>query len=341
MALRSSVVPPSGYNRRAGYREVPLHDGADGSDNLGFPSYAEWLGWPAGRVADLVNTQGRPLVVAWPYEGTRRWYLSYRADASGGAEDYLRVLTRRQAEISRLIFGHGARALLIPLFGSALLERGRDYAVYGLSGLRLLGEDEVFRDLYASGGVRVRFYGDYRGPFERLGLTHIAEFCRNLEAETAANGGPLLLIGLFAEDPYGRLAEISVRFARERGRVPDRRELVELYYGVPVPDLSVYVGYAQHALFDVPLIATGREDLYATLNPSPALSEGQLREILYDHYVWRRLAERDYDELSAEERSTLAARVRLYEGLSLGVGRIDPATRTWAPVLPEDPLRGT
>jgi adenosine tuberculosinyltransferase len=238
-----------------------------------------------------------------------------------------------------MIFEHGAHALLIPLFGTALLERGRDYAIYGLNGLRLLEEDSAFRDLYAS-GVRVRFYGDYAPPFEELGLSEVAELCRNLETQTAFNTGPLLLIGLFAEDPYGRLAELSVRFASGHGRPPDREELVELYYGVPVPDLSLYIGYAQHALFDVPLIATGREDLYATLNPSPAMDERQLREILYDHLVWRRLAEADYDDLSAEERSALVRRVRLYEGLTLGVGRIDSATRTWAPLLPEDPLRG-
>jgi len=43
-------------------------------------------------------------------------------------------------------------------------------------------------------------------------------------------------------------------------------------------------------MFDVPLLATGLEHLYATLNPSPDLTERQLREILYDQLVTRRAA---------------------------------------------------
>ena len=81
---------------------------------------------------------------------------------------------------------------------------------------------------------------------------------------------------------------MSVEFATRRGRPPDRRELIEAYYGLDVPDLSFYLGFAQPALFDVPLVATGQEDLYATLTPSPDLTEAQLREILYDHLVTRR-----------------------------------------------------
>lgn len=237
-----------------------------------------------------------------------------------------------------MFFDHGTRVLLVPLFGNALLERGADYAEYGLSGLRLLGQDAGYREMYDA-GTRLRFYGSYEEPLESLGLSHIVDFCKKLEEDTAAGDGPLLLIGLFAEDPYERLASISIDFAKTNGRPPDRRELIEAYYGVPVSDLSLYIGYAQHSLFDVPLIATGREDLYATLNPSPALTAQQFREILYDHLVTRRTAEVEYDELSVEGRTALASYVDLYDGLSVGLGRVDPLTQTWIPLLPDDPLR--
>jgi adenosine tuberculosinyltransferase len=47
--------------------------------------------------------------------------------------------------------------------------------------------------------------------------------------------------------------------------------LIDAYYGVPVPDRSLYVGFAQPEMYDVPLLTTGLEHLYATLNPSPDL----------------------------------------------------------------------
>jgi hypothetical protein len=143
------------------------------------------------------------------------------------------------------------------------------------------------------------------------------------------------LIGLFADAPYPKLARLSVEFAEKHGRTPDRQELIEAYYGLDVPDLSLYLGFAQPALFDVPLLATGREDLYATLTPSADLTEKQLREILYDHLVTRRIAQdEDYDTLSDEALASLARYYRSYRGSTLGVGRIDPLTGLWNPLPP-------
>ena len=119
------------------------------------------------------------------------------------------------------------------------------------------------------------------------------EVCQDLTAATASGSGPLLLIGHFADSPYEKLAARPAEARRA-------------YYGLPIPDLGLYLGFAQHALFDVPLLATGGEDLYATLAPSPGLTEGQLREILYDHLVERRAPEPDYEELSREALEELA-----------------------------------
>lgn len=76
--------------------------------------------------------------------------------------------------------------------------------------------------------------------------------CARLESSTASGGGPLLLIGLFADDPYPSIARLSAEFAEKHGRPPDREELVRAYYGVRVPDLSLYVGFEQPQMFDVP-----------------------------------------------------------------------------------------
>lgn len=144
----------------------------------------------------------------------------------------------------------------------------------------------------------------------------------------------MLLIGLFADDPYPTIARLSLEFAEREGRPPNRAELIEAYYGLPVPDLSLYVGFAQPEMFDVPLLATGLEHLYATLNPSPDLTERQLREILYDHLVTRRAAPVDYDALSPEAQLELAEYAERRKGSTLGIGHIDPLTGLWRPLLP-------
>jgi len=99
--------------------------------------------------------------------------------------------------------------------------------------------------------------------------------------------------------------------------------------------LSLYLGFAQPEMFDVPLIGTGLEHLYVTLNPSPDLTEIQVREILYDHLVTRRAAPVNYDALSPEAELELAAYNEHCKGKTLGVGRLDTLTGLWKPMLPK------
>jgi hypothetical protein len=182
-------------------------------------------------------------------------------------------------------------------------------------------------------GVRIRFYGDYEEVLDVPTFRPILKACADLTAATASEDGQLLLVGLFADAPYPTIARLSVEFAEKQGHPPNRRELIEAYYGLAVPDLSFYVGFAQPALFDIPLLATGEEDLYATLTPSPDLTEKQLREILYDHLVTRRTPEVDYEALSDDAQAALAQYNEHYAGVTLGIGRIDPLTGIWNPLL--------
>jgi len=297
------------------------------------PSLPEWLQWPTERVARWVEGTGQPVVMGWPFNGTRRWYLSHRRRHPGDDRDYLTTLARRQAELHRMVFAHGVGVMMAPLFGGELLKRGEVYKEYVLGGLSSLAEDEVYREMFDA-GLRVRFYGDYEETLDTPSLHPVLRACESLVSATASGDGPLLMVGLFADEPYPAIARLSVEFAAKHGRTPDRRELIEAYYGIPIPDLSLYLGFLQPQLFDVPLIATGKEDLYYTLNPSPGLTEQQLRGILHDHLVTRREPEINYGELSGEAQGALAAYNERFSGVTLGVGRIDPLTGTWLPALP-------
>jgi adenosine tuberculosinyltransferase len=296
------------------------------------PELAEWLSWPSGRIAQWITDRGRPIVMGWPFNGTRRWYLIHRRE-NPEADDYLTTIIRRQAELHRMVFAHGVSVVVAPGFGTELLTRGSTYTNYILGGLLQLADDAVYQEMFAA-GIRIRFYGDYEEVLDTPSLRPLLRACARLTAATESKEGPLLLIGLFADTPYQTLARLSVEFARKEGYPPNRQQLIEAYYGLAVPDLSLYLGFAQTSMFDAPLLATGQEDLYATLAPSPSLTERQLREILYDHLVTRPTPEISYEGLSDEAKDALADYNKRYSGATLGIGHIDPLTGIWNPSLP-------
>jgi len=232
-----------------------------------------------------------------------------------------------------MVFDHGVSVLIVPSFGVETLKRGPIYTRYALGGVLQLASDEVYKEMFAA-GVRVRFYGDYKEVLDAPHYRPILEACTDLTETTASGDGPLLLIGLFADRPYSTTARLSVEFAARSGRPPDRRELIEAYYEVMVPDLSLYVGFEQPQMFDVPLLTTGLEHLYVTLNPSPSLTTRQLREILYDHLVTRQALPVDYEALAPEAEAALARYNEHCAGMTLGIGSIDTITGLWRPVLP-------
>lgn len=297
------------------------------------PRLPEWLRWSTGEVAEWVGSQPEPVVVGWPSNGTRRWYMAHRRE-NPDAGDYLSTIIRRQAKFHKMVLEHGVGVLLSPSFGALNLERGARYARYALGGLLQIASDDVYRELF-DGGVRFRFYGDYEEVLDTPEYRPMLEACRGLMDATAGGAGPLILIGLFADSAHDGIARLSVDFARANGRPPNRREQIEAYYGVPVPDLSLYVGYEQPQIFDVPLIATGLEDLYVTLNPTLDVTQGQLREILYDHLITRRTPTVDYEDLSPEARTRLIQYNDRRRGMTLGLGEIDSMTGIWRPVIPQ------
>lgn len=293
------------------------------------PRLEEWLGWPRQAVSGWIRSSPEPLVVGWPFNGTRRWYLLHSLQ-SPSAESYVRTVVREQARHQHLLFELGASAILAPCFGYELLERGGEYTYSVAEAIFEIGKDPINRAMFER-GVRLRFYGDYEQVLDTPRLRPMLDECHKLMERTAGNRGPLLLLGLFADSPHERIARISVDFNQRWGRAPGRQELVREYYGVEVPDLSLYIGFAQPALFDVPLITTGEEDLYATLVPSPEVTEKQLREIIYDHLVLRRVEDADYENFSAEAIERLREYSETRREQTLGMGRIDPLTGMWNP----------
>lgn len=283
----------------------------------------EFLALPKEGVAQIAHERG-PLVCAFPINGTRRWFLlEYPAEMWAAGDfltAYLQASVKRQIELFGMFFEHGIDTLMMPLFGDDLLERGEGYLYMAAAGLRQLAEDPIFLNFYHEHGLRVRFYGDYRRRLKATPYADLADCFDQVTQATAQNNRGRLLLGVFGSDPAERVAELSVDYFNQHHALPDKRTLVTLYYGEYIPPVSLFIGFDRFSAFDMPLVATGSEDLYFSVAPSSYLSERQLRSILFDHLFARKAEEPDYESLSPEAVERMRAFYRSNQDHTLGVG---------------------
>ncbi len=294
---------------------------------------------PLSEVARLVRSAGSKVCV-FPINGTRRWFLmeyplSRQRDM---ASVYCDVAAKRHIELYELFFDHGVDTLLTPIFGPDLLERGEAYAEMATEGLALLATNDDFVEFYNAYQVRVRFYGDYREFFGPTPYAYLVDLFEEATARTLSHDRHQLFFGVCAQSPWETIARLAVQYHTEHGCVPDRRALVEMYYGEYVAPVDLFIGFDKFCVFDMPLVATGNEDLYFTVSPSPYLSERQLREILYDHLYSRRGGEPDYSGMQLDDWKRMKVFYRANIDRTLGVGM--KVGQIWYPlpqvVIPAD-----
>lgn len=287
-------------------------------------------GLSRAEIADLVRSTG-PKTCVFPINGTRRWFLleNPAARRENYAEEYRRVAGGRHLQLYRLLFDHGIHTLLAPIFGPDLLERGEKYSAMATEGLALLAREPDFLRFYRDYGVRVRFYGDYRRFFASSPYAYLPDLFDAVTDETKSHDGCRLFFGVCAHEATETIARLAVQYHAESGHVPTKRTLIELYYGEYVEPVDLFIGFDKFCAFDMPLVATGNEDLYFTVGPSPYLGEQQLREILEDHLYARRGGAQDYTAMDSEDWHYMTAFYRANMGRTLGVG--SRRGRTWYP----------
>ena len=248
----------------------------------------EWLRLDYQELARVVGSRVTTAVVY--LNGTRRWFLSRSRDWS----DYSHVTARAQRAVSQLFFEHGIRALVQPLLGYDLLQRGQDYLVMAVEqGLAELGT-EAYRNWYRDNSIRVSFYGDWPTVLPRLGFSAIAGLMGDVTEETRRNTAHSLLFGVFADESLRQI----VSLAQEDGG-GDR--LLEKYYGQPVSPVGIIVGAGQPAVWDIPLLNTNQASLYFLQAPTFCLNSHTLRNILYDHLFVRVNDDELYYDLPDDE----------------------------------------
>jgi tuberculosinol/isotuberculosinol synthase len=293
---------------------------------------------PTPEVARLVREAG-PRVCVFPINGTRRWFmLEHPAQANtGDMGTYVNVSGQRHIELYELFFDHGIDTLLTPLFGAGLIsERGNEYMELAAQGLLWFVQDQGFANFCDAYDVRVRIYGDSRRCFGGTPYAHVLDGFDQLEQRTATHQRYRLFLGVCADDPTEAVVEMGVRFHTEHGRLPDKREVITIYYGEYVEPVNFFVGFDRPSAFDMPLIATGSEDLYFTVSPSPYLDTRVLRAILYDHLYARRVNEGSYAELSSDDWAFMKAFYRANADGVLGLG--EKRGEIWYPLRQVKPL---
>ncbi|HDQ71993.1 MAG TPA: diterpene synthase [Chloroflexi bacterium] len=295
---------------------------------------------PTIEVAHLVRQAG-PKVCVFPINGTRRWFMLEYPDLAreNFSEAYLEINTQRPIELYKLLFDHGVDTLLTPIFGPDLLERGEAYVAMVAEGMARLGTHPDFLDFYRDYDVRVRFYGDYRKFLEPTPYGYVSSVFEETVEQTRSHDRHRLFFGAFAHDAAETLAQLSVSYYQEHGRIPDKRALVTLYYGEYVPPVDFFIGFDKFSAFDMPLVSTGEEDLYFTVAPSPYLTVQQLRRILHDHIYVRPEADVDYSDLTPEDWSLMRDFYRANLGHTQGIGARKNPAGFWYPLpqvkLPE------
>ncbi len=288
---------------------------------------------PRTQIAQLVQSSG-PRVCVFPINGTRRWFMLEQPAAQDQdfASAYIDVITRRHIALYQLFFEHGLDTLLTPCFGPDLIERGPEYMQMAAEGLARLVRHTDFLAFYQAQGVRVRFYGDYRRYFDATPYAYLSDMFDELTAQTAAHERYRLFFGLFAHDASERIGELAIRHHAQHGCPPDKRALVELYYGEYVGPANLFIGFDRFSAFDMPLIATGNEDLYFTVSPSPYMTERQLRDILYDHLYARHADEPEYEEMTPQDWAMMRDFYHANRECTLGVGKRQGQDGFWYPL---------
>jgi len=292
-----------------------------------------FLNLPTESVARLVR-EGGVNVCVFPINGTRRWFaLEHPQLASGPlGEDYLRITGRRHIELYKLFFDHGIHTLLTPVFGPDILDRGQGYADLLRQGLMWFAQNQDFLGFYDAYDVRVRVYGDTRRCLAGTPYADVLDAYEALARRTVHHDSCRLFFGVCAHDAGRAIADVSVRFHAQHGRLPERHEMVTAFYGEHVEPVDVFIGSDRPAVYDMPLVSTGREDLYFTVNPSPYLDARTLRAILYDHLYARRVRDESYEELSTDDWEAMAEYYAVNRRAVLGLGRGHESGGFWYPM---------
>ncbi|MDJ0753687.1 MAG: hypothetical protein QNJ45_09235 [Ardenticatenaceae bacterium] len=280
-------------------------------------------------IASIVKKQG-PRVCVFALNGTRRWYmLEKQQNSTFDGRQYFEEVTKQLIELCKMIYDHGITTLVMPIISPYLLkERGPEYTQLVIQSLGKLTYGDEYRQFYDNYEVRVGFYGDFEAIGDAATNDHIARQFLQVSAETSSHQKNRLFWGVCGHDATESVATLAVKYFQDHGRVPSKSELIKMYYGEPVSDVDLFISSGKPRAFDMPLISSGRENLYFTVTPSPYLTQDGFRKILHDH-LYNRSGHHDIDV--AVDSNSLRDFYRANKDNIVGVGKINKNWGFWQP----------
>lgn len=295
--------------------------------------FEQFLQLPTADIAERVKATGSKVCV-FPVNGTRRWFMLEHAEKIGNDffEAYMDESIKNHVQLCKMLFDHGIETILAPVFGHELMKRGDEYTKrVGMDGLVRTATDKYYREFFADYKVKVRFYGDYRDVLTGTPYEYALKAIFDVTEATKQNSTFRLYFGVFADEATETIARLAVEHYLANSSIPDREALIRRYYGEDLPPVSLFIGFDKFSIFDMPLLATGEEDLYFSVSPSPYMTERQLRAILYDHIYVRRVPEPDYTKLGKEELDWLRDYYHKHQDEAFGVGKLK--FNLWCPEI--------
>lgn len=268
-------------------------------------SLEEFLQLPTCQVAQLVQDSG-PKVVVFPINGTRRWFILEHGQQEWDDpfSAYMEVASGKYIELFRLFFEHGIETLLTPIIGAEILDTRDSYMQnIGAKGLARLATDQGFLSFYDEYDVRVRFYGDYQKSLARTPYGYVSDLLDNIAQKTKHHKKYRLFFGAFADQMLATefISEFAIRYYIEHGKAPERKAIIEMYYGDSLEKADIFIGFDRFAVFDYPMLNWGDEDLYFTVAPSLYMTQSSLRQIIFDYLYSRQGQTDDYPGMSQQQ----------------------------------------
>ena len=298
-------------------------------------SLEEFLRLPTEEVAKLVRASGSKVVV-FPINGTRRWFaLEYGSESfDDPIKAYMDISGKRHVELYKLFFDHGVDTLLTPVIGPEILATRDAYMQkVGGEGLARLVTHPEFVSFYDEYDVRVRFYGEYHANLAHTPYEYLSDLFDGIAQQTSQHKRFRLFFGAFADNLNSTqvAANYAIESYKKHGMIPDRKAIVEMYYGEYIEKADVFIGFDRLAAFDYPFLNSGGEDLYFTAAPSMYMNAAQLRNILYDCIYTRRALDPDYGDFSPGELQDLRNFYVQSHEYTLGTGEL--LHGIWTPSL--------
>jgi adenosine tuberculosinyltransferase len=287
-------------------------------------TFEQFLQLPTEEVAALVRAGGQKVCV-FPVNGTRRWFLLEHAREirEDFFEAYMHASIENHIDLCSMLFDHGIDIILAPVFGRELMHRGDEYTQrVGIDGLVRTATDQNYRQFFEQYDVRVRFYGDYRDVLTGTPYEYALSSVYEITEATKDNTKFRLYLGVFADEFTDTISRLSVEHYLAQGSIPDKQTLIRKYYGEELPPVSIFIGFDKFSVFDMPLLATGAEDLYFSLSPSPYMTQHQLRAILYDHLFLRPVPKPDYTKMPEDALDWLRDYYHKNKDFAFGVGKL-------------------